>query len=58
MFWIVTAAVLVVLAALVWWSSGRAKPYVDIQRGVDAANTQSRAQKGVAGENATGPRSL
>lgn len=58
MFWIVTVAVLVVLAALVWWTSGRAKPFVDIQRRIDGANTESRAQHGVTGENAKGPRSL
>ena len=58
MIWIVTAAVLVVVAALVWWTSGRAKPYVDIQRGIDGANSESRARHGVTGENATGPRSL
>ena len=26
MFWVVLAAVVVVLAMLAWWSSGRAKP--------------------------------
>jgi hypothetical protein len=53
MFWIVTAAVLVVLAALAWWHGGRAKPYRDIQRGIDTANTQSRAQRGITNEHAT-----
>lgn len=26
MFWIVTAAAVIVLAALAWWGSGRSKP--------------------------------
>jgi len=25
-FWVITAVIVVVLAALAWWSSGRAKP--------------------------------
>jgi Flp pilus assembly protein TadB len=54
MFWIVTAVVLVVLAALAWWSSGRAKPRQDIQRGVDVANTETRAQRGLSNENGMG----
>jgi len=46
MVWILAAAVVVVLSALAWWASGRAKPGLDRQRAIDigAAEAKSRSQ--------------
>jgi hypothetical protein len=58
MFWIIAVAVVVVLAVLAWWSSGRTKPGSDVQRGVDSGTAEGKSRSQVTGMNSSGPRSL
>ena len=54
MFWIISAIVVVVLAALVWWVSGRSRP--DLRR--RSINEQIGMYQGRAGMHGAGfPRS-
>jgi hypothetical protein len=57
-FWIVAAAVLVVLAALIWWHSGRAKPFRDYDRAISAGGAEGKSQAQVRRNETNGPRSL
>ena len=58
MFWLVAALVVVALAALVWWSSGRAKPGPDIRRGVSVGGAEGKSRSQITSANDSGPRSL
>jgi hypothetical protein len=48
MFWVIAAVVIVVLFALAWWSSGRARPGRDIQRGVDSGGAEGKSRSQVS----------
>jgi hypothetical protein len=43
-FWIIAGVVVVVLFALAWWTSGRAKAGPDVQRGVDTGSAEGKAR--------------
>jgi hypothetical protein len=58
MFWLVAALVVVALAAVVWWSSGRAKPGRDIGRDVEVGGAEGKSRSQITGANSSGPRQL
>jgi hypothetical protein len=58
MFWVISAAVVVVLFALAWWTSGRAKAGPDLQRGIDAGGAEGKSRSEVTRGYAHGPGSL
>jgi hypothetical protein len=55
--WIIAAAVVVVLLALAWWTSGRAKPGPDLQRGVDMRSAEGKSRSQITGTYG-GPREI
>jgi hypothetical protein len=56
MFWMIAAAVVVLFAVFAWWSSGRAKPFREYQRGVDVVGAEGKSRSQVTQSNASGPR--
>ncbi len=57
MFWLVTAGVVAALSGIAWWTSGRARPGPDIQRGVDRGGAEGKARSAFNGETGPGPSS-
>jgi hypothetical protein len=56
-FWIIAAAVVVLLLALAWWASGRAKARPDVQRGVDLRSAEGKSRSQITGTYG-GPREM
>jgi hypothetical protein len=57
-FWVISGAVAVVLFALAWWTSGRAKAGSDMQRGIDAGGAEGKSRSEVTRGYAQGPGSI
>ena len=56
--WVLVVVGAVALFALVWWTSGRAKPFRDYQHGVDVGGAEGKSRSQVTQNNASGGRSL